>query len=156
MIKTTFQSKVYALTKQIPAGKVATYGQIASLLGSPNASRAVGMCLSKNTNPQEIPCHRVVAANGKLTGYAFGGVSHKKVILLKEGVRFKGDQVDLTYSLWDGIIFPYRAYKHTRLNHIGYDWPFESLVLHYQMPQSAEPAQKLLLAKCAYLLKGLL
>jgi methylated-DNA-protein-cysteine methyltransferase related protein len=96
----TFQQKVYALAKQIPAGKVATYGQLAKILGSPGASRAVGMCLSKNIDPKTIPCHRVVASNGKLTGYAFGGISKKKEILEKEGVKFKGEFVDLSMSQW--------------------------------------------------------
>ena len=96
----TFKQKIYELAKQIPSGKVATYGQLAKMAGSPGASRAVGMCMSTNQTPETIPCHRVVASNGKLTGYAFGGISKKKKILEKEGVEFTGDKIDLTASQW--------------------------------------------------------
>ncbi len=96
----SFKDKVYSLAKQIPKGKVATYGQLAKMVGSPKASRAVGMCMSTNKTPETIPCHRVVASNGKLTGYAFGGTINKQVILKKEGVYFIGDKVDLKKSLW--------------------------------------------------------
>jgi methylated-DNA-protein-cysteine methyltransferase related protein len=100
----TFKEKVYEITKNIPSGKVATYGQIALLAGSPNASRSVGMLMSKNINPSVIPCHRVVAANGKLTGYAFGGNNTKKERLIAEGVIFIGDRVDLSKSKWNPVI----------------------------------------------------
>jgi O-6-methylguanine DNA methyltransferase len=88
------------LAKRIPKGKVATYGQLAKMAGSPGASRAVGMCMSTNKTPETVPCHRVVASNGKLTGYAFGGIKKKQEILEKEGVKFTGNKVDLAYSLW--------------------------------------------------------
>lgn len=96
----TFKDKIYALARQIPKGKVATYGQLAKLAGSPKASQAVGMCMSQNTDPKDVPCHRVVASTGKLTGYAFGGVSQKKKILQNEGVFFNVDLVDLKKSQW--------------------------------------------------------
>jgi methylated-DNA-protein-cysteine methyltransferase related protein len=100
---TTFQKRVYDIAKQIPEGKVATYGQLARLAGSSGAARAVGMCMKCNPDMKLIPCHRVVASNGKLTGYAFGkGVSTKKEKLQKEGVHFKGDTVDLRISQWEG------------------------------------------------------
>lgn len=99
--KQSFRKKVYGLAKTIPAGKVATYGQLAEMAGSPGAARAVGVCMKENPDPATIPCHRVVAANGKLTGYAFGGVNTKKEILQKEGVTFINDRVDLTISQWD-------------------------------------------------------
>lgn len=95
-----FKEKIYALAKQIPKGKVATYGQLATLAGSPGASRAVGMCMSTNKTPETTPCHRVVASNGKLTGYAFGGINKKKEILEKEGILFTSDRVDLKKYLW--------------------------------------------------------
>ncbi len=96
----SFKDKVYSLAKQIPKGKVATYGQLAKMVGSPKASRAVGMCMSTNKTPETIPCHRVVASNGKLTGYAFGGVNKKQEILEKEGVKFLGHKVNLSVSIW--------------------------------------------------------
>lgn len=96
-----FRQRVYSLTKQIPKGKVMTYGQIAQLVGSPGAARAVGVCMKENSDPKSIPCHRVVASNGKLTGYAFGqGIATKEQLLKKEGVRFKDNKVDLKSSLW--------------------------------------------------------
>lgn len=101
MIHSAFKTKIYALAKQIPKGKVATYGQLAKMAGSPGASRAVGMCMSTNKTPETVPCHRVVASNGKLTGYAFGGVKKKQEILEKEGIKFIGDKVDLTSSQWN-------------------------------------------------------
>jgi methylated-DNA-protein-cysteine methyltransferase-like protein len=100
MIGKTFKETVYEFAKQIPKGKVATYGQLAKMAGAPGAARAVGMCMSSNKTPEIIPCHRVVASNGKLTGYAFGGVNKKKEILEKEGVLFIGDKVDLRTSQW--------------------------------------------------------
>lgn len=101
-----FRRKVYELTKQIPSGQVATYGQLAKLAGSPGAARAVGVCMKENSDPKTIPCHRVVASDGKLTGYAFGeGVKTKKAILEKEGVVFIKDRVDLAVSKWEpGIL----------------------------------------------------
>jgi methylated-DNA-[protein]-cysteine S-methyltransferase len=102
-METQFQSRVYQMTKRIPAGKVATYGQLAELVGSPGAARAVGMCMKSNKHAPIIPCHRVVAADGKLTGYSAGkGVPTKKEMLHHEGVHFVGENVDLVKSQWDG------------------------------------------------------
>jgi len=98
----TFREKVYNLTKKIPKGKVATYGQIARLVGSPNAARAVGVCMKVNPHAPHTPCHRVVARDGRLTGYSGeGGISGKKAMLVSEGVYFKGGKVDLARCLWD-------------------------------------------------------
>lgn len=97
----TFSEQVYKVVAKIPAGKVATYGQIAALAGSPRASRAVGMCMSQNTDTKAVPCHRVVSSTGALTGYAFGkGISTKKQLLMKEGIVFKGEKVNLQVSQW--------------------------------------------------------
>jgi methylated-DNA-protein-cysteine methyltransferase-like protein len=98
----TFKEHVYELTKQIPKGKVVTYGQLARLAGSPKAARAIGMCMRTNPNAPHTPCHRVVASDGKLTGYSGGnGISTKKEMLLAEGVFFVGDVVDLHRSQWE-------------------------------------------------------
>ena len=72
--------EIYNAVKQIPLGKVATYGQIAAMIGHPRASRVVGYALHVNPEPGIIPCHRVVGANGSLTGYA-GGLDIKKFLL---------------------------------------------------------------------------
>lgn len=101
-MKQSFKGKVYALTKKIPRGKVVTYGQLAKLVGSPRAARAVGKCMKINPNAPHTPCHRVVAADGSLTGYSAGGdgITTKKAMLLGEGVTFKEDKVDLSISQW--------------------------------------------------------
>ncbi len=97
----TFRDSVYTLIRKIPKGKVATYGQVAALVGSPRASRAVGMCMKVNPDAPRTPCHRVVASDGRLTGYsAEGGVKRKKNMLENEGVRFRGERVDLSFSQW--------------------------------------------------------
>ncbi len=99
----TFQQKIHKLAQRIPKGKVATYGQLAKMAGSPGAARAVGMTMSRNPDIKLTPCHRVVASNGKLTGYAYGkGISTKKHLLMKEGVSFIKDIVDLITSQWQG------------------------------------------------------
>lgn len=94
----TFTERVYEIVQKIPRGKVATYGQVARRAGNAKASRAVGMCMRKNTDTKKVPCHRVVSSTGALTGYVFGGVLVKKKILLSEGVAFKGERVDLNIS----------------------------------------------------------
>lgn len=97
----SFRDKVYEITKKIPKGKVATYGQIAALAGSPRAARAVGTLMKNNPDAPATPCHRVVSSAGKLTGYSAGeGVITKKRMLLKEGVTFSGEKIDLKTSLW--------------------------------------------------------
>lgn len=96
-----FTQKIYELTSKIPVGYVATYGQLARLAGSPQAARAVGLAMKTNPNAPIVPCHRVVAASGKLTGYSGpGGIDGKRKMLIKEGVKFIGDKVDLSLSLW--------------------------------------------------------
>lgn len=96
----TFRDRVYTITANIPKGKVATYGQIAKLAGNPKAARAVGVFMKTNPFAPRVPCHRVVASDGKLTGFsAPGGVAKKKKMLLAEGVHFTGGKVDFS-SFW--------------------------------------------------------
>lgn len=98
---TPFREKVYEISKNIPKGKVATYGQIARLAGKPKAARAVGGFMRTNPYAPVVPCHRVVASDGSLTGFsAEGGIKKKKEMLISEGVEFKGDKVDLEKSKW--------------------------------------------------------
>lgn len=102
-MKQSFKEKIYNLTSQIPKGKVATYGQLATLAGSPGAARAVGMAMKTNPIPEIVPCYKVVASDGSLTGYSAGeGIVTKKEKLLQDGVKFKKDKVDLTISQWSG------------------------------------------------------
>ena len=100
--KTSFTEKVYSLIRRIPKGKVATYGQVAGLVGSPGAARAVGMCMKHNPDAPRTPCHRVVGSDGRLTGYSGGdGLPTKIEMLKKEGVSFVGEKIDLERSLWN-------------------------------------------------------
>ena len=90
----SLNDKVYEFVKDIPRGKVATYGQIALHLGNRNFARAVGNILHNNPDPEHIPCHRVVNAQGQLSpSYAFGGIEAQRRLLESEGVVFKNDQV---------------------------------------------------------------
>ncbi len=77
---TAFQRTAWSALRKIPAGRTATYGEIAAKIGAPSAARAVGLANSLNPIAIVVPCHRVVGANGKLTGYA-GGLDRKRWLL---------------------------------------------------------------------------
>ena len=88
------KENIYEFVKIIPKGKVATYGQIALYLGNRNFARAVGNILHGNPDPEHIPCHRVVNAQGRLSpSYAFGGIEAQRRLLESEGVVFKNNLV---------------------------------------------------------------
>lgn len=99
----TAQELVYEITSRIPKGKVATYGQIARMVGKPKAARMVGHYMKVNPYAPHVPCHRVVGASGVLTGYSLGGVDVKRKLLIKEGVEFIGNRVNLPKSQWKGV-----------------------------------------------------
>ncbi len=82
---TEFQKKVWTQLRKIPFGRLANYGEIAKRLGNPKAFRAVGAANGKNPIPLIIPCHRVVGANGSLTGFAHGLAIKEKLIGLEQG-----------------------------------------------------------------------
>lgn len=82
---TAFQQRVWAALRTIPYGETRTYGELAAAIGNPSACRAVGMANHRNPLPIVIPCHRVIGANGTLTGYA-GGVETKRKLLALEGI----------------------------------------------------------------------
>ena len=92
-----FFEEVYKVVKQIPEGKVSTYGDIARAVGSPRASRQVGWALPCNPEFGVIPCHRVIFSNGSVcTGFAFGGKEVQKAMLESEGVEVSEDfKIDL-------------------------------------------------------------
>ena len=92
----------YQVVKAIPRGKVATYGQIARILSSPRASRAVGYALHDNPTPIIIPCHRVVNRYGSLArAFAFGGIEAQAALLAEEGVFCDENHiVDLKKYQW--------------------------------------------------------
>ena len=84
----TFTEKVHAVVRQIPAGKVMTYQQVAKKAGNEKAYRAVANLMAKNYDPN-IPCHRVIRSDGSLGGYNRGGIIAKQKILQKEGYLIK-------------------------------------------------------------------
>jgi methylated-DNA-[protein]-cysteine S-methyltransferase len=77
---TSFQTNVWRALQAIPYGQTKTYGQIAAEIGKPKAYRAVGLANNKNPLPIFVPCHRVIGADGSLTGYA-GGLAIKQKLL---------------------------------------------------------------------------
>jgi methylated-DNA-[protein]-cysteine S-methyltransferase len=81
---TPFQRMVWAALRRIPAGRTLSYGALAARLGHPRAARAVGLANGANPIGIVIPCHRLVGANGALTGYA-GGLARKRWLLAHEG-----------------------------------------------------------------------
>jgi O-6-methylguanine DNA methyltransferase len=83
--ETNFTERVRAVVASIPKGKTMTYGEVAAVAGSPGAARAVGTIMSKNYG-NNVPCHRVIGANGSLGGYNRGGVEKKRMLLKNEGV----------------------------------------------------------------------
>lgn len=101
-MKNNFFARVYNVVKEIPRGKVATYGQIATILGAPKYSQVVGFALHSNPEPNEIPCHRVVNRHGELSvSFAFGGENEQRKKLEKEGVIFTdGGKVDMKACQW--------------------------------------------------------
>ncbi|AUH39709.1 methylated-DNA--[protein]-cysteine S-methyltransferase [Streptomyces sp. CMB-StM0423] len=80
---TPFQQRVWEQLRQIPYGETISYGELAERVGNPAASRAVGMANGRNPVGIVVPCHRVVGANGSLTGYG-GGIDRKKQLLALE------------------------------------------------------------------------
>jgi methylated-DNA-[protein]-cysteine S-methyltransferase len=90
---TEFQQKVWEVLKTIPYGITMSYGELAKQLNQPNASRAVGLANGKNPVSIVVPCHRVIGAHGKLTGYG-GGIerkhwllSHERLMQMKQVVK---------------------------------------------------------------------
>ena len=98
MKREEFFGRVYRVVSEIPRGKVATYGQIAFLIGMPRCPRRVGQALHNAPGDAALPCHRVVAHNGRLVP----GWREQKGLLFREGVRFRENgTVDLKRFLWD-------------------------------------------------------
>ena len=83
---TPFQHRVYAVVRRIPKGETRSYAWVARQIGNPKAVRAVGQALKRNTDPQRVPCHRVIRSGGSIGGYAWG-ISRKRRLLAKERVK---------------------------------------------------------------------
>jgi methylated-DNA-[protein]-cysteine S-methyltransferase len=84
MAGTEFQRRAWQNLLTIPYGETRSYGDQAKLIGNPNASRAVGLANGRNPIPIVVPCHRVIGANGSLTGFG-GGLERKQWLLAHEG-----------------------------------------------------------------------
>lgn len=92
----SFYQKIYRAVQSIPAGTVATYGQVAAMAGNGGAARVVGNALHVNPAPGLIPCHRVVNAKGRLAPhFAFGGEAVQQRLLEAEGVEVVDCHVNL-------------------------------------------------------------
>ena len=91
MAKTDFASRVRLVVRRIPHGRVATYGDVAAAAGRPRAHRAVGNIM-RETRDSSIPCHRVIAAGGKLGGYG-RDLFAKRALLMAEGLIVSGGRV---------------------------------------------------------------
>lgn len=86
MVGTQFQRRVWEALQTIPYGETCSYGEIARQIGSPSGSRAVGLANGHNPIGIIVPCHRVIGANGSLTGYG-GGLDRKRALLDLEKSR---------------------------------------------------------------------
>jgi len=86
-----FQFRVLSVVRRIPPGRVATYGDVAKLAGKPRAARAVGNIM-KGCGRPDVPCHRVIAAGGRLGGYG-GNEVLKRSLLAAEGILVSGSRV---------------------------------------------------------------
>jgi methylated-DNA-protein-cysteine methyltransferase-like protein len=99
-----FFSRAYDVVRQIPKGRVATYGQVARVMGEPRKARFVGFAMHASPGMAGgVPCHRVVFADGRLApGFAFGGAHEQRRLLEEEGVSFANDgTVDLARCQWE-------------------------------------------------------
>ncbi|MCL2383096.1 MAG: MGMT family protein [Oscillospiraceae bacterium] len=95
--------EIYEMCKKIPKGKVATYGQIAILIGRPRCARQVGWALHGVPEEENVPCHRVVNRFGGLCKcFGFGGPEMQKQLLEAEGIHVRTDYtVDLKEYIWE-------------------------------------------------------
>ncbi|MGN0800111.1 MAG: methylated-DNA--[protein]-cysteine S-methyltransferase [Christensenellales bacterium] len=84
---TAFQRRVWAALLEIPYGETLSYGEVARRVGNPKAARAVGMANNRNPIAIVIPCHRVVGADGSLTGYAGGLAAKERLLALEHAQR---------------------------------------------------------------------
>ena len=101
MEQSTF-NRIYDVVKQIPYGKVATYGQVAALAGNRRWARVVGYALHANPDPENIPCYRVVNRSGEVSkSFVFGGENRQIELLQAEGIEFVDGRVDLNKYQWN-------------------------------------------------------
>ena len=96
------REQVYKILQNIPKGKVATYGQIAKMLGNTHYARTVGNILHENPDGEKYPCYKIVNSKGHLSRqYAFGGIEKQKEKLETDGIEVIDYKVDLKKYQWD-------------------------------------------------------
>ena len=101
MVENSFEL-IYAVVRQIPRGRVATYGQVAALAGNKRWARVVGFALHVNPDPEGIPCYRVVNRLGEVSSaFAFGGGNRQIELLEADGIPCPDGKVDLTKWQWE-------------------------------------------------------
>jgi methylated-DNA-protein-cysteine methyltransferase-like protein len=100
-ITLTFIEKAITIIKKIPRGKVATYGQIAALAGNPLGARQVVRVLHSSSDKHNLPWQRVINSQGKIALPRKKGYETQKRLLLREGVKFRGDRIDLDEYQWN-------------------------------------------------------
>jgi len=96
---TPFQRRVWEALRRIPAGTTISYGELAKRIDAPTASRAVGMANGANPIPIVVPCHRVIGANGKLTGFG-GGMERKHWLLAHEAINAPPPETSAQLRIW--------------------------------------------------------
>ncbi|MFN7985373.1 MAG: MGMT family protein [Vicinamibacterales bacterium] len=96
----SFAARVLSVVRRIPAGRVSTYGDVAEMAGRPRAARAVGNIM-RDCQRRDVPCHRVVAAGGRLGGYG-GRETMKRSLLAAEGVVMRGQRIPMDVYGWFG------------------------------------------------------
>lgn len=103
--KNSFE-KIYEVIRRIPEGQVASYGQIAALAGNRRWARVVGYALHAVPSGSDLPCHRVVTRDGRMSRAFGSGRCNRQTELLKaEGVGFEGDRVDMKRYQWKKTVF---------------------------------------------------
>ncbi|MCI8553507.1 MAG: methylated-DNA--[protein]-cysteine S-methyltransferase [Clostridiales bacterium] len=101
MTQQEFRGYIYQLIRQIPPGRVATYGQLAFLAGRPNGARAAGQALFHAPADPELPCHRVVSAAGRTVP----GWEEQEMLLRREGVPFRtAGRVEMKEAMWQPLL----------------------------------------------------
>ena len=98
-----FSKQVIEIIKKIPAGKVATYGQIANLAGNNKAARQISRILHSSSDKYDLPWHRVINSQGKISMRSGDGLEMQKAMLESEGIRVIKDRIDLVKYKWEHI-----------------------------------------------------
>jgi methylated-DNA-protein-cysteine methyltransferase-like protein len=102
-MKNSLSERIKIIIKNIPKGKVATYGQIAAMAGNPRAARQVGWILHSSSQKEKMPWHRVINSEGKISLPKYSGYQLQRRMLENEGIEFnKNELINLTKYRWNG------------------------------------------------------